>query len=238
MIRCIIVDDEPLAQRVIEKYVEKMPVLHLVAKCSSAQEAMVYVLSDQVDLVFLDINLPTISGLDFLRSLRKPPRVIIVTAYPEFALEGYDLDVVDYLVKPVPFERFFKAVGKVTERVIATDRHDAALSSSTPPPSTESCINVKADKRSYRLQCSSIIFIEALGDYLTLHTASGKLVVHSTMKSMEDQLPGDAFVRIHKSYIIAISRIEYVEGNAVKIGGNLLPIGKSYRAAVQTKLKE
>jgi len=238
MIRCIIVDDEPLAQRVIEKYVEKMPVLHLVAKCSSAQEAMVYVLSDQVDLVFLDINLPTISGLDFLRSLRKPPRVIIVTAYPEFALEGYDLDVVDYLVKPVPFERFFKAVGKVTERVITTDRHDAALSSSAPPPSTESYINVKADKRSYRLQCSSIIFIEALGDYLTLHTASGKLVVHSTMKSMEDQLPGDAFVRIHKSYIIAISRIEYVEGNAVKIGGNLLPIGKSYRAAVQTKLKE
>lgn len=233
--RCLIVDDEPLAQRVVEKYIEQMPMLTLEGKCSCAIDAIPYLNNGGIDLVFLDINMPTLTGVDFLRSLRNPPLVIITTAYPEYALEGFELDVVDYLLKPIPFERFFKAVNKSLDRLRlgAAQAPLAAMPSLEPLSATEnSILTVKADKRIYKIPHSTIIFIEGLGDYVTIHTAKGKITSHDTMKRLGNELSRPNFLRIHKSYIIAAGRVEYIEGNAVKVGEDLIPIGKNYRDEV------
>ncbi|WP_320053915.1 LytTR family DNA-binding domain-containing protein [uncultured Acetobacteroides sp.] len=233
--RCLIVDDEPLAQRVVEKYIEQMPMLTLAGKCSCAIDAVPYLNGGGVDLVFLDINMPTLTGVDFLRSLRNPPLVIITTAYPEYAIEGFELDVVDYLLKPIPFERFFKAVNKALDRLRLGAAPVALAAMPVPEPlsATENAVlAVKADKRIYKIPHSTILFIEGLGDYVTIHTVKGKITSHDTMKRLEAELCRPDFLRIHKSYIIAAGRVEYIEGNAVKVGEELIPIGKSYRDEV------
>lgn len=233
--RCLIVDDEPLAQRVVEKYIGQMPMLTLEGKCSCAIDAIPYLNNGGVDLVFLDINMPTLTGVDFLRSLRNPPLVIITTAYPEYAIEGFELDVVDYLLKPIPFERFFKAVNKALDRLRLGAVHAPLVAIPFPDalPSAENVtLTVKADKRIYKIPFGTIILVEGLGDYVTIHTTKGKITSHDTMKRLETELSRPNFLRIHKSYIIAASRVEYIEGNAVKVGDELIPIGKSYRDEV------
>lgn len=236
--RCLIIDDEPLAQRIVESYVEKMPMLTLVGKCSSALEAVSFLSEGNIDLIFLDINMPMLTGVDFLRSLRNPPLVIITTAYPEYAIEGFELDVVDYLLKPIPFDRFFKAVSKALDRKRIGEGKPAAAASSTDSTSqsVESTLTVKADKRIYKIPHDSIFFVEALGDYVTIHTSKGKITSHDTMKRLEMELTRPDFLRVHKSYIIASRKVEYIEGNAVKVGDSLIPIGKSYRDEVLSLL--
>ena len=231
--RCLIVDDEPLAQRIVEKYIEQMPMLTLLGKCSCAMEAIPYLTNGGVDLIFLDINMPTLTGVDFLRSLKNPPMVIITTAYPEYAIEGFELDVIDYLLKPIPFERFFKAANKALDRLrVGVTQAPLAVVPPSEVHAENSTLTVKADKRIYKIPYATILFIEGLGDYVTIHTTKGKITSHDTMKRLETELHRPDFLRIHKSYIIAVGKVEYIEGNAVKVGDELIPIGKSYRDEV------
>ncbi len=240
-INCIIVDDEPLAQRVIEKFLEDLPNFKVLAKCNNAFEAMDAINNQVVDLMFLDINMPKLTGLSFLKSLKNPPLVIITTAYSEYAIEGYELDVVDYLKKPFSFERFFKAIQKVQERL---KKRDIPLVASNALPdespieiysdlSTSNFIFVKANKKNYRVDIDDIYFIEALGDYIKIHTSNQVLVTYQSMKKIESVLPSTIFVRIHKSFIVSVNKIKSVEGNMVEVKNEKLSIGNSYKQAFQ-----
>ncbi len=240
-IQCIIVDDEPLAQRVIEKFLEDLPNFVIVAKCSNAFEAMDGVNGNNVDLMFLDINMPKLSGLSFLKTLKNPPLVIITTAYSEYAIEGYELDVVDYLKKPFSFERFLKAVQKVQERLKKPEQSVIENSFSeedlpievAPELSTANFIFVKANKKNYRVDIDDIYYIEALGDYIKIHTSNSVLVTYQSMKKIESILPSNIFVRIHKSYIVSVNKIKSVEGNMVEVKNEKITIGNSYKQLFQ-----
>ena len=240
-IQCLIVDDEPLAQRVIEKFLEDLNNFHVVAKCNNAFEAMDAINQNTIDLMFLDINMPKLSGMSFLKTLKNPPLVIITTAYSEYAIEGYELDVVDYLKKPFSFERFFKAVQKVQERLKKTETPlNIPLTQGEETPieisadlSTSNFIFVKANKKNYKVDIDDIFFIEALGDYIKIHTSTSVLVTYQSMKKIESVLPSNIFVRIHKSYIVSVNKIKSVEGNMVEIKNEKLSIGNSYKQQFQ-----
>jgi DNA-binding LytR/AlgR family response regulator len=240
-IQCLIVDDEPLAQRVIEKFLEDLSNFHVVAKCNNAFEAMDAINQNTIDLMFLDINMPKLSGMSFLKTLKNPPLVIITTAYSEYAIEGYELDVVDYLKKPFSFERFFKAVQKVQERLKKSEIPlNMPLTQGEESPieisadlSTSNFIFVKANKKNYKVDIDDIFFIEALGDYIKIHTSSSVLVTYQSMKKIESVLPSNIFVRIHKSYIVSVNKIKSVEGNMVEIKNEKLSIGNSYKQQFQ-----
>lgn len=224
--RCLVVEDEPLAQNVLKKYIAEHPLLELAAVCADAPEAQQWLARQQAALVFLDINLPRLSGISFLKSLSRPPLVIFTTAYPEFAVEGFELDAVDYLVKPFSFERFLRAVNKALEKL---ERKE--------PPAPATSIFIRADKKVYKINLADILYIEALDDYVKVVTTQGHYLVHDTLKSMQEELPAEQFMRVHKSYIIAGSKIVFIEGNYVKIGDRDIPIGASYREEVFARLK-
>jgi DNA-binding LytR/AlgR family response regulator len=240
-IQCIIVDDEPLAQRVIEKFLEDLNNFQVVSKCNNAFEAMDAINQHSVDLMFLDINMPKLSGMSFLKTLKNPPLVIITTAYSEYAIEGYELDVVDYLKKPFSFERFFKAVQKVQERLKKVEQNSSIAQAQieertvevSQELSTANFIFVKANKKNYKVDIDDIFFIEALGDYIKIHTSSVVLVTYQSMKKIESVLPSNIFVRIHKSYIVSVNKIKSVEGNMVEIKNEKLSIGNSYKQQFQ-----
>lgn len=240
-IKCIIIDDEPLAQRVIEKFLEDLPNFEVMAKCNNAFEAMDAVNSYNIDLMFLDINMPKLSGLSFLKTLKNPPLVIITTAYSEYAMEGYELDVVDYLKKPFSFERFLKAIQKVQDRlknidptiVIAEDDSIALPIENTPEINATNFIFVKANKKNYKVDIDDIFYIEALGDYIKIHTSNSVLVTYQSMKRIESILPSTVFVRIHKSYIVSVNKIKSVEGNMVEVKNEKITIGNSYKQIFQ-----
>lgn len=229
-IKCLIVDDEIHARKVLEKYIQDLPYLELVDSCKNAMEAMQVLRNKSVDVMFLDINMPKLTGLNFLASLSHPPLVVITTAYREYALDAFELDVIDYLHKPIPFPRFIRAISKVEEK----------LQSSAPPiqpvyPSavekTEDFIFVKADKKSIKLNFADIVYIEGLSDYIKIHTQSKSIVTKLTVKRMEELLPKKQFPRIHKSYIASLQHIDAINGNQVEIANKKLPIGQSYRQA-------
>lgn len=240
-IRCIIVDDEPLAQRVVEKFLEDLPNFVIVAKCNDAFEAMEAVSKHTVDLMFLDINMPKLSGLSFLKTLKNPPLVIITTAYSEYAMEGYELDVVDYLKKPFSLERFLKAVQKAQERLKKPEPIALGANPSSEPlpieiaseQSTADFIFIKANKKNYKVDIDDIYFIEALGDYIKIHTSNSVLVTYQSMKKIESVLPSTIFVRIHKSYIVSLNKIKSVEGNMIEVKNEKITIGNSYKQAFQ-----
>lgn len=237
-IKCIIVDDEPPAQRVLEKYIADVPGLILEAKCKNAFEAMEMLHQKQIDLMFLDINMPKMTGLSFLQTLKNPPLVIITTAYREYALESFDLDVLDYLKKPIPFERFLKAVNKAMERVSAANRQPAYVLTEPSRQQLEgSFIFVKDDKVTYRIDLNDILYVEAVGDYVKVVTQDKVYMTCQTMKKMETWLPANRFPRVHKSYIIAISKINSIEGNILNINQMLIPIGQTYRKSFSDLLE-
>ncbi|MFY0675338.1 MAG: response regulator transcription factor [Bacteroidia bacterium] len=218
MIRCLIVDDEPLARDVIKGFVQDAPNLELVTECENAIEAINTLSTEQIDLMFLDINMPKLSGIEMLKGLSNAPATIITTAHPEFALEGYELSVVDYLMKPISFSRFLKAIGKVEEKA----KED------------EKIITLKADKRVYRLNASEISYVEGLGDYVKVFLADSEkpLIVQETMKKLLQDLGSD-FMRIHKSFIINKQVISYQEGNELVLySGSKIAVGHSYRKEV------
>ncbi|MFZ1748801.1 MAG: LytTR family DNA-binding domain-containing protein [Saprospiraceae bacterium] len=229
MIKAIIVDDEPLALEVLETYISQLPNIELVSKCENAFEANEALKNHQIDLMFLDIQMPQLSGIDFLKTLSNPPHVIFTTAYPDYAVEGFELNAVDYLLKPISIERFLKAVNKVSEKLsLRKSEHDHG--------STEHADDfffVKADKKLMKINFDEILYIEGLKDYVIIRQEVGRVITLQTMKSLEDRLPTNNFKRVHRSYIVNVKRITAILGNMVELmeGGKIkqLPIGKNYR---------
>jgi DNA-binding LytR/AlgR family response regulator len=234
MIKVIIVDDEPLAQDVLETYVEKFPELSLVKKCNNALEANEVLKSQEIDLMFLDIQMPQLTGIDFLKTLTRPPLVIFTTAYPNYALEGFELNALDYLVKPISLERFIKAVNKAVEH-IKLQRHEptGTIGTTANEGVDPDYIFVKADKKLIKVNYHDIIYIEGLKDYVIIRMETQRVITLQTMKSLEDKLPPTRFKRIHRSYIINIDKINAIVGNMVEVmeknQPKHLPIGKNYR---------
>jgi DNA-binding LytR/AlgR family response regulator len=219
-INCIVVDDEPIARDILIKYIEQVPYLTLVASCEDAFDAMQVLNKKEIDLIILDINMPRLTGFEMLRSLKKYPAVIITSAYPEYALEGFELSVTDYLLKPFSFPRFVQATEKVVNRT-----------SETPPPakSEESFLMVKSDKKLAKVFFDEISYVEAYGNYIFIHAKQGRIMSKQTLTQFEQQLPSSQFCRIHKSYIASLKAIKYLEGNEVFMGDKKLPVGKVYR---------
>lgn len=225
-ISCLIVDDEPLARNLLAEYVKKVPSLHLVDVCSSPLAAMEVLKTRQVDLLFLDIQMPEITGITFLKILKHKPLVVLTTAYSEYALESYDFDVVDYLLKPITLERFLKAVEKVTERLNSRPVQNAERPA---PDAAQPFIFVKDGTKLVKIRWADILYIEGLKDYVTIHTRQQKVVSLQRLKLLEEQLPSDKFIRIHNSYIVALDAIDSIHKGDVQIGNALLPISDSYK---------
>ncbi len=231
MIKTLIIDDEPLALDVLETYIEQMPELQLVGRCSNALEANEFLRKNQVDLIFLDIQMPRLSGVDFIKTLASPPMFIFTTAYSEYALEGYELNAIDYLLKPISIDRFMKAVNKAMEQ-FELRKKDESGESTTAGEGVEFFF-VKADKKLVKIKYDDILYIEGLKDYVIIRLEQGRVVTLQTMKSLEDKLPLTRFKRIHRSYIVSIDKIHAVDGTSVDVyeKGQIkqLPIGKNYR---------
>lgn len=219
---CFILDDEPLAIRILEKYVLQTPVLKLVGTATNALEALPQLQKQQIDLLFLDINMPELSGISLARTLVNPPLLVFTTAYPEFAVEGFELEALDYLVKPFSFERFLKSVNKANARL------------DTKEPTH---LVVKADRRLYNIHLEHIQFMEAYGDYVKIYTDDQMIMPKETLNNIEERLLDEKFLRVHRSYIVAKDRIEFIEGNLVQIGKHKIPIGQSFRDILLEKLK-
>jgi len=229
MIKYIIVDDEPLAHELIEGFCDILPHLHLEQHCYDAMEAMQFLNNNTVDLMFLDLNMPKLSGFDFLRTLSNPPKVIVTTAYKEFALDGYELDIADYLLKPFSFERLVKAVNKA----IGDNTRSTAPVSSDDHVSQVQAANkrffVKGDKKYHQVNSTDILYIEAYGNYTKLYFQEEMIISHEKISSFEELLPDDNFLRVHKSFIVAIDKIKVIEGNRISIQDKEIPIGQTYK---------
>lgn len=227
MIKYIIVDDETASHDVIKDYADNLSSLSHQKSCYNAFEAIDYLSKNSVDLIFLDINMPKLTGLDFLKTLSNPPKVIITSAYKEFALEGYELNITDYLLKPFNFNRFVKAINKVQESTAQTSK-----TVQTTESSEDAKIFVKEDKKYHQIKLKDILFIEAYGNYVKLHLTNKMIVSHQTLISFTQSLPEDQFIRVHKSFIISIDKIELIEGNRIHIQEHKIPIGKMYKLNV------
>lgn len=227
-LRALIIDDEPLAHKVIMQYAAELPFLEIVGQCYKATEAYAYLEGDDVDLLFLDINMPRLKGLDFLRTLANPPQVIITSAYEEYALEGYELRVTDYLLKPFRFERFLKAVNAARQTFPGESSSPTDTGDQAPDR-----LFVKVDKRQLQLRFTDIHYLESYGNYVKIWTATDCHLTARTLTSFEAELPED-FARVHKSFILRKSEIDYVEGALIALrSGKAIPVGKNYRAAVR-----
>lgn len=226
----IIVDDEPLAQDVLETYIDQIAELNLVAKCSNAIEANEALKNNDIDLMFLDIQMPQLTGIDFLKTLQNPPLVIFTTAYDNYAVEGFELNALDYLLKPISLERFMKAVNKASDQLELQKRESGSAASNEGHPEY---IFVKADKKLVKINYDDIVYVEGLKDYVIIRMDKTRVITLQTMKSLEEKLPQGNFKRIHRSYIVAINKINAVVGNMVEVSEKgqpkHLPIGKNYR---------
>jgi len=233
MINTLIIDDEPLALDVLETYIARMPELNLVSRCSNALEANELLRKNQIDLIFLDIQMPQLSGVDFIKALPNPPMFIFTTAFSNYALEGYELNAIDYLLKPISIDRFMKAVNKAVDQFELHNRETATEGSAQQGLEGVEFFFVKADKKLVKIKYDEILYIEGLKDYVIIRLEQGRVVTLQTMKSLEDKLPLSKFKRIHRSYIVSIDKIHAVDGTSVDVyeKGQIkqLPIGKNYR---------
>jgi two-component system LytT family response regulator len=231
-IRCLLVDDEPLALSLLQKHVGQLDFLEVADTCPNALKALEILKKTEIDLMFLDIRMPAISGIDFLKMLRHPPKVIITTAYREYALDGYDLDIVDYLLKPITFDRFFKAI----ERYLRTN--DLSRPIAPPVPANEpSGISVKSGYRNIRINTDNILYIESLKDYVKIVTTGDTIMTKYKISDMENELSGKGFLRTHRSFIVNLKHISAFTASDVEIGKTELPIGESYKELVVKLLK-
>ena len=226
MIKCLVVDDEPLALDILIDYIEKVPALELVKATTSAFEALSLAQEGKADLIFLDVQMPELTGIQFLKIIKGKCQVILTTAYPEYALDGYELDVTDYLLKPIAFDRFYKAVQKVTNNKI--------LSASSPTETiyvqnTPDFIFVKTEHKIQKINLDDILYIEGLKDYISLFTPSERIITLLNMKKMEEALPSKRFIRVHKSYIVSLDKIESIERSRISIKDKIIPVGDTYR---------
>jgi len=227
-LNCIIVEDEPLARNLLVEYVKKVPSLHLLEAFSNPLAAMEALRAANVDVLFLDVQMPEITGISLLKILKKRPLVVLTTAYSQYALEGYELDIVDYLLKPITFERFLKSVDKIMQRVESPTPTKPILVDSTAT-SSPTFIFVKDGTKLVKVKLDEILYIEGLKDYVTIHTLNQKIVTLQRLKVLEEQLPGNKFIRIHNSYIVSLNGIDAIHKNEVQIKGATLPIGDTYR---------
>jgi DNA-binding LytR/AlgR family response regulator len=227
---CIIIDDEPIARKILQEFTEQVPYLDLIGKFESAMRAEEFLKSNRADIIFLDIEMPKVSGLQMLKRIHVESIVIVTTAFTQYALDGYELDVIDYLLKPFPLHRFLKAVQK------AKDFYEMKMQSGNAQQ--PSYIFVKSDKRIEKVELNEILYAEVLGNYITIYTNRKSIVAYLTMKSLESQLPSVDFIKIHQSFLVNRSKIESVEGNGVKVGTRSLPISRNYRESVTNLINE
>lgn len=229
MINCLIVDDEPIARTGMLEHVQQIGYLNPVASCKSAMEAMPFLSSGQIDLVFLDIQMPQLTGIELVRALVHPPLVVFTTAYPEYALEGYELDVVDYLLKPVSFPRLLKAADKARRMTQMKEELPAA---------TRDYFFIRCNGRIEKIVLSELCYVEAASNYVIIHTRNQKYVTYLTFGGVAERLPAAQFLRIHKSFLVAFDAIQSIEGAQLKIGNAMLPVSKAYRPEVMARIEE
>lgn len=227
--KCIAIDDEPLALNIIKDYAKRIDYIELIACCTNPLEAIKILSTEEVDLIFLDIQMPNINGLDLIRALGKVPLLIFTTAYPNYALEGYELNAIDYLLKPFSFERFFKAVNKAYELSTLRKSKQMQVVQGNEPADTGKYLMVKVEYSTVRLDINEILYIEGLKDYVKIYAGKKPLLTKSTMKNMEEKLSSDRFVRVHKSFIVSVAKIDAIENNRIKIGEKYIPIGNQYK---------
>jgi len=227
-VRCLIIDDEPLAVEVIQNHIEKMGGAEVVATCHRAAEAFELIRTKRIDLLFLDIQMPGLTGIEFLRTLRHAPRVILTTAYKEYALEGYELDIVDYLMKPISFDRFVKAVNKYFEMI----PRDFEVQQGGSESSCDGFVYIRAGKKIHKILLKDILYIESFKDYVNIHATDRSITARQTLTSIENTLPEDRFMRLHRSYIVSIDHVTGFTSTTVDINGKELPIGRNYKQQV------
>lgn len=225
---CVVVDDEPSAREVLKRYIAQLPTLQLAAECSNAVQVMQLLQQQNVDLLFLDIHMPQLNGNDLLRVLKNPPAVIFTTAHPEYALEGYELDAVDYLLKPISFDRFLKAVQKAVPPVTAQDNYPPVAKTSQP----DAFIYFRADRKMIKVLLKDILYIESMKDYVKVFTANGVIITKQSISSLEELLPEHLFVRTHRSFIVSLQRIRTYTHELIETEKGEVPIGKLYRNSV------
>ncbi len=233
ILKCLAVDDEPLALDILEDYISKIPFLELVKRTESAIEAMQMVQEGNIDLVFLDIQMPELTGIQFLKIAGSKASYILTTAYSQYALESYELDVADYLLKPIAFDRFYKAVEKVRNTRQKLESAPQAPVTSVGAEKEEETIQdfifVKTEHKIQKIELKDILYIEGLKDYISIYTKAERIITLQNMKKMEETLPKTNFIRVHKSYIIAVDKIQNIERSRIAINGNIIPIGDTYR---------
>ena len=238
---CIAVDDEILALKKIKRYAEKIDYLNLIATFDNALSTFSYIRENRVDLIFLDIQMDEFTGIQLLETIKDPPHIILTTAFDEYALKAYELDVIDYLLKPIPFERFVKAVEKVYARFLKDTNHQTAqqlTNSITPQPEKNDFVFIKSGSKTVKVYFDKILYIEGQRDYLQIHTEDSKIMTLLNFKKMEELLDLQKFIRVHKSYIIAVDKIDYIESNTIKIGKKLIPVSSTYKVAFRSLLNK
>src|SRR5215813_5271596 len=226
--RCLIIDDEPLAREILRQHISGVEALHLAGSCSNAVEAVSFLKEHPVDLLFLDIQMPQLLGTDLIRTLKNPPKVIFTTAYRKYALEGFELDAVDYLLKPISFERFLKAINKILQINFASDQTFSLPQENRKEPAN-SFLYFRADRKMVKVFFNDILFVEALKDYIKIVTPNKTIVTKYVLTTLADLLPTDEFLRIHKSYVVAINKIESFSADSIQIAKHELPIGRLYK---------
>jgi two-component system, LytTR family, response regulator len=224
-ISCIAIDDEPLALDILEDYIGKVPFLEMKGRYTSALQAMEALKREKTDLIFLDIQMPELTGIRFLNTLQVHPYVIFTTAYPNYAVESYEYNTIDYLLKPVSFERFLKAANKAAEKIIRPEEMKPSLKEGVE----QDFLFIKSNQKMIRVQLSDILFIKGLKDYVIIHTTTRRIITYQNLKALEDMLAGKSFIRVHRSYIIALSRIDTIESQMIRIQEELIPIGDNYK---------
>ncbi len=228
MIRCLAIDDEMLALDLLEDNIKKVPFLELIQACKSAMEAMEVLRNQPIDLLFLDIQMPDISGIQLIKSLHHKPLVIFTTAFSKYATEGYDLDVIDYLLKPYSFERFLKAVNKAYEYLDLRNRASNQANVKEIVASSN-FLFVKADYKLYKINLKDILYIEGLKDYVKIFVSEKPIVTQMSMKALEEKLPPNDFIRVHRSFIVAFNKIDFIQKQMLTIGKKEIPISEHYR---------
>jgi DNA-binding LytR/AlgR family response regulator len=234
-IRCLIVDDEPPAREVLKRYVDEVPTLELAGECANAIQAITTLQQQSVDLIFLDIRMPQLSGTDFLKTLKNPPKIIFTTAFSEYALEGYELDIIDYLMKPVRFDRFLKAVNKAFPS--PNNMQVEAKANSAGEIKNESFVYFRFDRKMVKVFLSDILYIESMKDYVKVVTVNSSIMTKQSISSVETMLPEKHFIRSHRSFIVSINKIKSFTNEILEVGQAEIPIGKLYRNNVLKQLE-
>jgi DNA-binding LytR/AlgR family response regulator len=231
-IRCLIIDDEPPAREIIRRYIEQVPTLELTGECANAIQAFTLLQQQPVDLMFLDIRMPQLNGNDFLKTLKNPPKVIFTTAYPDYAVEGYELDVIDYLMKPIPFDRFLKAVNKAYQQTGVKAESPA----SPDEKKKDSFVYFRADRKMVKVMLQDILYIESMKDYIKVFTTGGTIITKQSISSVEAMLPEKDFIRSHRSFIVSAKHIKSYTSELIEIHDTEIPIGKLFRNEVMKTL--